>query len=327
MAPVMKKKAVKKTTAKKQKAEEKKIKEDEEESSSADEEASESSSADEEAEKSSSDNEEEQDEVKDDDKQKAGKDPSAIKKAAGDAKRDVGRVQRVIDKLLRQQGELAKKMKENKDAMRKAEKELEPLKAVLANKRRAVNKIKNEKLAIIEEKKAARMSRFRKSNNKRLKSAKKRVNAMNAGMRGVKGKAEDAKQVLSRAQSKVDEIMRNIKALKDKGEKVPEDLKNDFSSPHAWKPPGYLAAKALMQAKEVLSKAQAEYKKAYGTFEQKDLKRKATLSSLDEINKKRKEGNSGSRESVSAVATPTRSVPEAKSAKLSAGKKKRKSGR
>merc|ERR1719359_2403783 len=121
-----------------------------------------------------------------------------------------------------------------------------------------------------------------------MKAAKKRLNAANAKIRGVKGRAEDAKLTLSRAQSKVDEAMKLCKTLKAKGERIPEDLKDDYSSPYAWKPPGYMAAKQLAQAKEVLAKAQAVHKKAYGEFESKDVKRKASLDVLNEVQGKKK---------------------------------------
>jgi len=298
----MKKKVMKKNAAKKQKLE-KEIEESEEESE--DEEAS-----------GEDDGEESSEEEKE--APKSGKDPASIKKAANDAKRGVGSVQRVIDRLLRQQAELARKMKENKEALRKAEKELEPLKAVLASKRRVVNKLKNDKLHAVEERKAASQARFRKSNAKRMKTAQKRLAAANSKIRGVKGKAEDSKIALSRAQSKVDEFSRTIKELKAKGERVPEDFKDDFSSPHAWKPPGYVAAKGLAAAKEVLSKAQAVYKKAYGEFEVKDLKRKATADLLEEVKTKRKAGPGAKVE----AASPTKSKPESKAMKSSTGKKK-----
>merc|ERR1719359_1481729 len=102
-----------------------------------------------------------------------------------------------------------------------------------------------------------------------MKAAKKRLNAANAKIRGVKGRAEDAKLTLSRAQSKVDEAMKLCKTLKAQGEKIPEDLKDDYSSPYAWKPPGYMAAKALFQAKDVLAKAQVVSNKFAGDLEKK----------------------------------------------------------
>jgi len=304
---VMKKKVMKKNAAKKQKLE-KQIEESEDDS--VDEEAS-----------GEDDGQESSEEQEKKEAPKSGKDPASVKKAANDAKRGVRSVQCVIDRLLRQQKELARKMKENKEALRKAEKEIEPLKAILASKRRVVNKLKNDKLQAIEERKAASQARFRKANAKRMKAAQKRLAAANSTIRGVKGKAEDAKTALSRAQSKVDEFNRTIKELKAKGERVPDDFKDDFSSPHAWKPPGYIAAKGLAAAKEVLAKAQAVYKKAYGEFEAKDLKRKATVDMMEEVKAKRKAGPGTKIE----AASPVTSKPETKAMKSSStGKKKQK---
>lgn len=182
--------------------------------------------------------------------------------------------------MVSKQNELAKRMKENKDAIRKAEKEMEEVKATYTNKKRAFNRIQNAKQQAMDEKKAARESRSRKIQNRRLKFARKRLNSMNAGMRGVKGKYEDSGAALKRAQSRVDDAAKLCKSLKAKGEHVPDDHRDDFSSPHAWKPPGYEASKQLGQAKEALAKAKAVHDKASSEFGAKDAKKKAALARL-----------------------------------------------
>jgi len=303
MAKAMKK-AMKKAEQK-QKKEESET-EEEEESGSDEEKAEESSS--EEGDEKGDESTSEEEEAK----------PKSIVQEANAAKSNVNRCQRIITRLEGKQKDLAKKMKENKDALRKVEKEMEEFKEVLSKKKRIVNKKNNEKLAAIEERKAVKASRIRKMTNKRLKAAQKRLDAVSNRMRGVKGKAEDAKAVLKRAQSKYDECAQTCKSLKAKGERVPEDFKDDFSSPHAWKPPGYVAAKALAQAKEVLKRAQDVFSKVNGEFESKDMKRKASQDAVEEVKKKRK-GDAGAKsEELAKVATPTRSL---------AGKKARKGGR
>lgn len=300
MAGAMKK-AMKKMIAKKQKAE-KKVEEEEDE----DESEEESSSGEEEEASSAEESEEE------------AKQAPSVKQDANKAKREVANKQRFIARLESKNAELAKKIKDNKALINKTEKEMEPIKAVLANKRRILNRQKNDKFQALEEKRKAKESRFRKTNAKRVKAAQKRLEASSQGIRKVKANAEDAKMALKRAQSKVDECMRTCKDLKAKGERVPEDFKDDFSSPHAWKPPGYVAAKALAAAKETLSKTKEVYDKVWGVFEKKDLKRKASQNLLEEVKNKPKSGGKAVREEVEEVATPTRS---------GAAKKKQKSGR
>jgi len=223
--------------------------------------------------------------------------------------------------LLKKNEDLAKKMKTNKDAIRKLEKEMEEHKSVLANKRRILNREKNKKIQAMEEKRAARVARSRKIANKKLKRAQAKLNAVSQRMRGVKGRKEDAETTLKRAQSKVDQANQEIKALKAKGEHVPDDHRDDFSSPHAWKPPGYRAAKALAEAKEALAKAQSVFKKANAEFQSRDVKRKATLDMLEQAQQMKKSA-------LSSVATPARANPEvAKTVMKVSSMKKRKAGK
>jgi len=302
MAPMKAMKAMK--AMKKLAEKKKKVEEDEEEHS---EEASESD-----------EDEDDEDVAKEEAKKQGEKDKQALVRTEnGSAKKAADAQQRIIDKLLRKQDELHKKLKENKAAVRKAEKEMEPLKEAYSKKKRVFNKLKNDKLAIAEEKIASRNAKMRRFANKRLRVAKKReetqkkrIDAITRGNRGVKASAQEAKMALKRAQSKVDDINQQIKSLKAKGEHVPENHREDFSSPHAWKPPGFVAAKALTAAKEVMAKAQAVYNKAAGEFDKKDLKRKAQADKLEEV-KKTRLGSSKS-EKPESVATPAREASKTK---------------
>jgi len=238
------------------------------------------------------DSEDEEEEDSEEEEEEAKEAPKSVKQDANAAKSQVAKKQRVIDSLHKKQNELVKKLKAIKDALRKEENEMEELKSVASKKKRALNKQLNEKQAVMDEKKAKTASRFRRAANKRLKSAQKSLNAVSKRMRGVKGTAEDTKMALKRASSKVDELTQQCKALRAKGEHVPDNFQaEDFSSPHAWKPPGYVAAKALEVAKEVLAKAQAAHKKADAEFQTRDVKRKAVLDKMDDIKKKRRAGS------------------------------------
>jgi len=326
MAKAMKSKAMKKKVEKKQKAEEETDDEEEEaeDSSSSEEEegAEEEESSSEEEDGEDEEEDEESDESEDHQEKKkeeqANKNKS-IRKEANAGKSEFKRCQRTITKLENKQKDLSKRMQENKALIRKAEKEMEEVKAVYSRKKRALNKIVNDKKQVIEERKAKFASRARKAQNKRVKAATKRLAVMGQRMRGVKGQAEDAKTAFKRAQSKVDEATQLCKALKAKGEHVPENFRDDFSSPHAWKPPGYMAAKALAQAKEVLAKVSVVHKKVSGEFESKDLKRKTSLDLLESIKKKKKGGKDDKCEVLAKIATPTRTRPKSSGSK---GKRK-----
>lgn len=322
MPKAMKSKAMKKKVDKKQKAEEETDDEEQEEEEAEDSSSSEEEGAEEEDSSSDEeDGEEEEEEESEDDEEKKKQEQAtknkSIRQEANAGKSEFKRCQRTIAKLENKQKDLAKRMQENKALIRKAEKEMEEVKAVYSRKKRALNKIVNDKKQAIEEKRAKFAARSRKAQNKRVKAAQKRLAVIGQRMRGVKGKAEDAKTAFKRAQSKVDEATQLCKALKAKGEHVPEDFRDDFSSPHAWKPPGYVAAKALAQAKDVLAKATVVYKKAYGEFESKDLKRKASSDLLEKITKKKKGGKDEKCEVLTKIPTPTR-----KTAKAAGGKRK-----
>lgn len=210
---------------------------------------------------------------------------------ARDAKREMDRKKRSVDKLYAEKAALAAKVKANNAALKSAEAELDELEAVAKKKGRALSLVKAKKQAVINEKKAERMLRTQKAAAHALKVAKQRLDSKAGALDALKTKQEDARFVLNRAKAKVAELEKKCAELRAKGMEVPEegDESRDFSAPGAWKPPGVMAAKTLTIARAELVKAEANFERAALAFSTSEAKAQDVRSKIEAVRRKRRE--------------------------------------
>jgi len=208
------------------------------------------------------------------------------------ATRLVQKKQRELTKLEEEKSRLSAKMKANGVATRKVQRELEELDADAKSKGRAVSRIKASKRAAQRVRLADRAAKISARASAVVKSAKKRMGSAVPAMQAAKERLEAAESEKSRLQAAVKEAEQKCKALKAKGQYVPDwDDCSDwqFSHRNAPLPPGVLAHRTWHQAKEALKKKEPEWKKVAKLASEKEAKYQALQEKSKDAQRKRKE--------------------------------------
>mmetsp|Transcript_1026 Transcript_1026/g.2920 ORF Transcript_1026/g.2920 Transcript_1026/m.2920 type:complete len:356 (+) Transcript_1026:67-1134(+) len=213
-----------------------------------------------------------------------GKNEAAEARAAA---REVGKKRSFITKLLAERDALAAKMKSNKDAMKRAEQELEDLQTVAKRKAISAGRIKSAQKRKLLEKKVAREKVKQERVGHRLKRAKKTQDAVRAALALLQSKAEDANMAYKRVQKNYDEVLKRIAELKAKGEEVPDVMEKDLSAAGAWKSPGLRAAKDRDSLKAALKRAREVWEKAAAAAGAKEERFKAFKEKIAEAKQRK----------------------------------------
>lgn len=188
------------------------------------------------------------------------------------ASKDVAKKQRLIQVLANARAKLDEKINANKKFSRAAEKELEELRNIASNKRRAAKRIQDDKIQKMLAKKKGRSASRKASASAALGNAAKRTRKLSGMLNKAKSKVAPYREALERAEARLKNAEKKCKELKANGEEVPADGERDYSAPGAWKPPGIMAAKERTMAKDALAKAKSAYEKVSGGLESKQAR-------------------------------------------------------
>jgi len=199
------------------------------------------------------------------------------------AVKSVSQQQRLINKLSAENDKYLERVKNNKSLLRKAEKEMEGMKAEAQKKTR---KLGDKMRSKIRKKMAGKSNRAKDKAERltaKLKAVRKRYNKILKSAKTVQGKAGDVEIVYKRAQKAYDDAKKECARLKKQGEEVPDEGEKDLSASGAFKPPGLRAALARDAAKQQLAKARAAWEKAAAPSSAKEERLKALKDNIKEI--------------------------------------------
>jgi len=187
-------------------------------------------------------------------------------------------------------GSLAQRVKATREALRLAEQELEDAEAFAKKKVRLATRAEAEKTAEILRTKALAAKKGKAKVNLSMNVAKQRVDDLRAAVAVAQRKAFDATRKQAALQAGLEQAMQRFEKLKAEGEEVPDNLDEfrDISAPGSWKPPGILAAKAVVSAKAALAKALPIMEKADSVLLSSQQRLEAAESKLGAVRQKHK---------------------------------------